>query len=64
MKLTRRELAGVFAVVASPRGPGEAPETAEQMYKSAVEDSGKNSTELRKFKIPIEAEPAFAFKAQ
>jgi len=64
MKLTRRQLAGVFAAAASPLGPGEAPETAERMYKSAVEDSGKNSTELRKFKIPIETEPAFAFKAQ
>jgi hypothetical protein len=64
MKLTRRELAGVLAVAVSPRGHDEAPETAEQMYKSAVEESGKNATGLRKFKIPIETEPAFAFKAQ
>jgi hypothetical protein len=64
MKLTRRELAGVLAAAASPHGPGEAPETAEQMYKSAVEDSRKNAAGLRKLKVPIEVEPAFTFKAQ
>lgn len=71
MKLTRRELAGIVAAMpAAVRGagsvlpsqaPGDAPE---QLHKSAVEDARKAVAEIRKFKVPIEAEPAFTFRAQ
>jgi hypothetical protein len=71
MKLTRRELAGIVAgTPAAARGagsvltsqaPGDAPVSPEQ---SAIEDARKAVAGVRKFKVPIEAEPAFTFRAQ
>ncbi len=73
MKLTRRELAGIVAATPAavrgaasalpPQAPGDAPESPEQLRKSAVEDARKAAAEIRKFKVPIEAEPAFTFRA-
>ena len=64
MKLTRRELAGVAAVIMPIAARGDEPESPEQLYKSAAEDARKAAGEIRKFKTPIETEPAFVFRAQ
>lgn len=62
MKLTRRELAGIVASV--PAVAGSAALGSAELERSAVEDLQKNIAEIRKFKLPVETEPAFAFRAQ
>jgi hypothetical protein len=59
MKLTRRELApAAVAALAGARARGE------QGPKAASRDAVKRADEIRKFKVPVETEPAFAFRAQ
>ena len=67
MKLTRRELAGM--IVAVPLAAGQAPgaaaaESPEQLLNAAAEDNRKSAAAISKPELPVETEPAFAFKAQ
>ena len=69
MKLTRRELAGIVAAGTAagrtaPEARGSDPESPVKPEQSAVESLKKTSAEIRKLKVPIETEPAFAFRAQ
>ncbi len=68
MRLTRRELAGVAAGLAAARAAAQAPspEVAagpSAPPQSALDSMRKTAAEVRKIKVPIEVEPAFAFRA-
>jgi len=67
MKVTRRELAGM--ILAAPMAAGQAPgaaaaEPPDQLLKAAAEDNRKSAAAISKLELPVETEPAFAFKAQ
>ncbi len=69
MKLTRRELAGVVAggsavARAAVQASSAASETPAQLAQSALEEARKTAAEIRKIKLPIDTEPAFAFRTQ
>jgi hypothetical protein len=56
--------AAAHAAGSSLSQTGDTPETPEQLYKHAIEDARKTVAEIRKLKLPVETEPAFAFRAQ
>lgn len=64
-KLTRRELiAGAATVAAASQASAmQAPTTAEDWGKAAREANRANAEALKKIKLPMATEPAFAFKA-
>ncbi|HEX8983847.1 MAG TPA: hypothetical protein VF767_00380 [Bryobacteraceae bacterium] len=65
MKLTRRELAGMVAAgTAAAQAPGTNPESPAKLAPSPVEALKETVAEIRNLKVPIETEPAFAFRAQ
>lgn len=65
MELTRRELAGALAGAAAARAqaPAEQPEGPEQLLTGASGHLRSNSELLAKYTVPMNAEPAFAFRA-
>jgi len=61
MKLTRRELgAAAFAPAAAPQA---VPAQAGQELEAARAALRRNAEALEKFKLPMDTEPAFQFKA-
>ncbi|MGD0199117.1 MAG: hypothetical protein ABSD27_00045 [Bryobacteraceae bacterium] len=66
MKLTRRELAAALAggAAALAQAPGNAPETPDSLAQAAAEEVRKQAAAVAKVSIPIQTEPAFAFRAQ
>jgi hypothetical protein len=64
-KITRRQLAGVAAVVSlqAVTASAQAPATVQDFDDAARESHKQNSEALAKFDIPMSLEPAFQFKA-
>jgi hypothetical protein len=64
--MTRRQwtavLAAAPALAQTPPPAGEKPATPPDDLKTAVEQMQRNSEQLRRFEIPLSAEPSFAFK--
>ena len=65
MKITRRRLAAALApaVLRAQAPPPPIPATMEEELAAVREQNRRNADILAKFKVPMEAEPAFLFKA-
>lgn len=54
----------VAAGTAAAQAPGTNPESPAKLAPSPVEALKETVAEIRNLKVPIETEPAFAFRAQ
>jgi hypothetical protein len=67
MKITRRKLAGALvapvALAAQAPAPPPIPRTPEEELAAVREQNRRNAQALDSFKLPMETEPAFQFKA-
>lgn len=65
-KVTRRELAVLFAATATASASAQTaapmPRSPEQELEAAREQSKRMAVQLASVKLPMEAEPDFAFK--
>ena len=63
MLLTRRELAALAAAPLTAQEAAPQPENPAEELKAASERLRRTSATLTKFAVPMNAEPAFSFKA-